>query len=214
MQIPGYRAEQIFRSYLAQDERILWAEQPDPNKIFSLIDIYYIPIGIFIGLFMTVWEGLAFYALLVTFLETGEIIHPLIIIFPLVGFPFFLFGLYFMFGRFFYKRWRRKRTFFAVTNKRVLVLSKLRHYNLQELQHNSIAEINLTAKSNGTGKLEIFSNDAEHRSALPGFLYDLPRNLGTDFSFSGIAGQITFYDIKDPHKVYNLIQEAKNRPNL
>jgi hypothetical protein len=45
------------------------------------------------------------------------------VIFPLWGVPFVLVGLYLMVGRFFARRWIRKRTLYAVTDQRVIAIA-------------------------------------------------------------------------------------------
>ncbi len=78
--------------------------------IFSKADLYLVPFSLFWGGFAIFWE---------IGVTTSSGAAP---IGGLFGIPFVLIGLYLIVGRFFYKRWDRKRTTYAVTDTRALAI--------------------------------------------------------------------------------------------
>jgi hypothetical protein len=144
-----------FQNSLMKDEHILWAGQPDPNVLFSSSDVFLIPFSILWGGFAIFWEAMVLWALI------RSEFSPIVIVFPLFGIPFVLIGLYFMFGRFFFKKRNKRSTYYAVTNKRILILND-RKNTLQELNIDSIPGINSTVKSNGTGTITFNSASLPH----------------------------------------------------
>jgi hypothetical protein len=106
-EIPTDPAVQI-SPYLAPGERLLWAGRPDPGVRFAPVDALLVPFSVMWGGFAIFWEA-------AVLTEGGP---PF---FVLWGVPFVLVGLYFVFGRFVYKRWRKRRTAYGITNTRAIV---------------------------------------------------------------------------------------------
>ena len=101
---------------LLSGESLLWAGKPDPGVIFHSDDWYAIPFSLFWGGFAIFWEAgvLGYWGKsprggASTFMA-------------LWGIPFILIGQYLIWGRFLHDAWLKRRTFYAVTNRRVLVL--------------------------------------------------------------------------------------------
>ena len=69
------------------------------------------------------------------------------------GIPFVLIGLYFVFGRFFYEAFQRGRTYYAVTNRRVVIVTQAFSSNIRTLGLEGLTDINLSVKTNGRGTL-------------------------------------------------------------
>ena len=97
---------------LRPGERLLWQGSPDPSVLFTRQDAYLVPFTLLWAGFACTWE--------VSALSSGD---PL---FALFGDPFMLLGAYMVAGRFFVKRWRKRRTLYAVTTARALVLTGAR----------------------------------------------------------------------------------------
>ncbi len=95
--------------YLRPDEHVLWVGRPDPTVWFCPLDGFLIP-------FSLLWCGFAL------FWEATVLAEDATVIFKLWGLPFVALGLYLIFGRFAYKRWRKERTLYAVTDQRGIVL--------------------------------------------------------------------------------------------
>ena len=188
--------EEIFKNDLLQGEKILWTSQPNPNINFSSGDIFMVPFSLLWGGFAFFWEAIALFA-------------PTPIFFKLFGLPFLLVGLYFILGRFIYKKIRKKKTFYAVTNKRVLTLSNLFSKRIEAAYINVIPTMNKSIRKDGFGTI-VFGN-----SNLLATLYG---NTGLDF-FAAYYGMNapTFYDIPEANNVYDLVNDLRNKaqtPNI
>jgi hypothetical protein len=123
-------------------------------------------------------------------------------IFPLWGIPFVCIGLYMIFGRFFYKVWIKKRTTYAVTDKRILVVTEGFRRQVQAQFLNQVPTINKSISSNGVGSL-IFGN-----LSFGGMMY---ANSGMGFWGTRMnMGVLGFYDIHDAEGVYQLINKLRN----
>lgn len=101
-------ARQDLGAHLRTSERLLWQGRPDPGKTFSASDVLLVPFSVMWGGFAITWE-------------LGVLLSGAPLLFVLWGTPFVAMGLYFMFGRFIYKRRRKLRTEYFVTTERALV---------------------------------------------------------------------------------------------
>ncbi len=182
--------EEMFSGELLNGETISWVGQPETSVLFTGSDIFLVP-------FSVLWGGFAI------FWEFGATAAGAPFFFSLFGVPFVLVGLYFIFGRFIYKHYRKKNTFYAVTNKRVLCLTKLFRHSIREAFINSISSINKTVKSNGVGSIKFGEGS---------WIASMYGNSGMEF-FGSFYGQdaLAFYDIKDVNNVYSLINDLRNK---
>lgn len=131
---------ELFKDGLLRDEEILWYGQPDRSVIFSGSDLFLVPFSILWGGFAIFWEFTA--------IKMGA---PFF--FRLFGIPFVIIGFYFIFGRFIYRGIKKKHTYYAVTNQRVLILTSLSNKNLQAEFINQIPCINKSVRSDGKGTI-------------------------------------------------------------
>jgi len=178
---------EVFQNDLLKNERILWAGQPDPKALFTTGDIFWVPFSILWGGFF-IFFGIAGW-------RTGWFF----IIFSL---PFFLIGLYAIFGRFLYKIWKKKRTYYAVTDRRVLILTALFSRSLQAVYIDTIPSIHKSVRF-GRGTIT-FGNRS--------FWSSMYANTGMGFFGWGYGKEVpTFYDIKDVDKVFDLVNELRNK---
>lgn len=181
-----------FQEDLFKDERVLWTGQPETSVHLTRADVFLIPFSLLWGGFALFWE--------ISVIAWGA---PLI--FPFVGGLFVLMGLYMIFGRFIYKYWKKKKTYYAVTNKRILILTKLWGRNFQTTYINSIPAINKSIRSDGIGTIK-FGN--------PSFMASMYENTGmVFFGPPGIKDVPTFYDIKDANRVYEMANELREKIN-
>jgi len=189
----------IFQEELLKDEEILWMGQPNPNINFTSMDWFLIPFSIMWGGFAIFWELSALGMLFVN--SSNETNIP--IVFPLFGIPFVIMGLYFIFGRFIYKKWKKRRTYYAITNKRVLIITNTNNKKIMAEFIDNIPAINYSQKSNGIGNIR-FGNF--------NFMTDMYENTGMDF-FSGFSGKSSpaFFDIDNVKEVYTLVNEVRNK---
>lgn len=122
---------------LTTDEYVVWKGKPAKGSVFSKADILMIPFSLMWGGFAIFWE-----------LSVLAMDAPLL--FKLWGIPFVLVGLYLIFGRFIWQQYIRKRTFYAVTNKRVL---RLRGNRVDFVSCGRCSEMQTTMNKNGTGTI-------------------------------------------------------------
>jgi hypothetical protein len=108
--------EAALRGYLRPDERIRWTGQPAQGLRLAPRDAFLIP-------FSLVWVSVPVMAVLGLTLGTPTQADPA---FPLLFLAIFLLvGSYLLVGRFMIDAWARKRTIYAVTDQRVLLLRRL-----------------------------------------------------------------------------------------
>lgn len=180
--------------FLLPGERLLWAGRPDPGVWFTPGDLALIPLSILWCGFAVFWESLA---------VTGNGGAFFII----WGVPFIAAGLYFVVGRFFYKRYRKGRTIYGITPGRAIVLTGGR----------------CTADSPPSGQpvRVTRSRDGRHASVTVGTALParspfgrrpLPTwalNSGLDFAARGGA-PLGFYDVADPGAMLAALGEARS----
>ena len=105
---------------LIQGENILWAGKPSSSVVFHGEDLFLIPFSLLWGGFALFWEAGAAGLWGAGSQQGGQWVF---------GIPFFVIGQYLIWGRFFYVAWKKKRTHYAITTQRVLVVQNTwRHW--------------------------------------------------------------------------------------
>lgn len=179
---------ELFQPELVSGEKIMWTGQPHP-KIFSRGDILFIPASL-------LWGGIASLFGSLFFLTFSPI-------FIVIGAFFVFAALYFVFGRFIYKIWKQKRTYYAVTDKRILIITRGWKKNVQTVFIDTVPAVNKSIGSSGRGSLR-FGNTS--------FWASLSENTGLDFMATGYGTQAPqFYNIDDAQRVYDIIVELRQR---
>jgi hypothetical protein len=180
--------ENVFEDELVKDEKILWTGQPNPRKIFSKADIFFVPFSIMWGGFALFWEG-------------GVLFSGAPAFFALWGIPFVLIGLYITFGRFIYKSYKKTKTYYALTNKRVISVFNKQNKVFKSEFIDRLTSINKGENSLGEGSIRF--------GKVP-FGYGMYENTGMDFFMmnSGYSG-VTFYDIEEVDIVYRLVNDLR-----
>ena len=192
-----YRTEEVFRGELLRDDRILWSGQPEANVLLGPADAGLIPFGL-------LWLASTSFILLTTLGIIGDGPKggrgaPLIFV-VVPGF-FVAIGLHMVFGRFVCKYWKKKNTYYAVTNQRVLVLTKLLGTRLQAAFIHDITNIDKSVRRSGIGTPRLGSAGAR---------FSPHANTGMDLFGSGSAQEApAFYDIREPDRVYDTVAELK-----
>jgi hypothetical protein len=127
------------QSELGTNEKLLWAGQPRRGIVFRGADLFLIPFSLFWGSFSIFWE--------VSVLSAG------ISFFALFGIPFVLIGLYMIFGRFFVDASTRAKTYYGVTNERIIIISGLFSRKVKSLNLRTLSDVSMDQKQNGTGTI-------------------------------------------------------------
>ena len=133
-------ADSVIQSELQPDERLLWSGQPIRGVRLSAADAFLIPFSILWGGFAIFWESVV--------IAQGR---PLF--FALWGIPFVVIGLYLMFGRFWFDAAQRARTFYALTDRRIIIVSGVFSHSTRSLNLRTLSDITLTKKQNGSGTI-------------------------------------------------------------
>jgi hypothetical protein len=180
--------ENPFTYELANGEQLLWTGRPNPWKIFTREDFFIIP-------FTLVWGGFVVALNAAIWTVNGPLVGKI------AGFPFLVAGLYMMVGRFFYKVWRKRRLYYAVTDQRVMILLKGIRYDLRSFSIGMIPYLHKYVEMNGYGKV-VFGGPAP----LNRWQQQQLDNPNSSFEWAGFALD-GFYDIPDAHEVYALMKE-------
>ncbi len=187
----------LFQPDLLQGESIQWSGQPDPSINLSKGDVFLIPFSLFFLGFSVFWlEGVVSATS-----ANPEKMGGAIIFFYLVGSVFAIFGFYLAFGRFIYKKWKKSKTYYALTNKRALILTLTFGRKLDGAFLDRLVAINKSVRSGGSGTL-YFGN--------PSWMTTAYGNSGMDFFTGFYSGDVpSFYDIHDADSVYDLANRLR-----
>jgi len=190
-----------FARELVSGERLVWRGQPDPSVLFTPADLFLVPFSLLWGGFAIFWETSV---LGMWGSSAGGGGPP--VFFALWGVPFVLMGLYFIAGRFVYKAWRKRRTFYAVTDRRVLILTRLWRTSLQSLYLDQLPGLEKSVRGDGSGSITFGS---------PSFWAGAYANSGMElFGQSRGAVAPAFHDVPNVERVYRLIRDLREgRPN-
>lgn len=165
---------------LFADEKVLWRGAPEPGIHLHKEELLIIPFSI-------LWSGFAF------FWELSVLAKNAPLLFQLWGIPFVLAGLYMLIGRFFASAWQARRTSYAVTDRRILMVSRSRH---NEIPLNRISHLELQRHRGGLGSILLETGRVNFR---------LQNRFTPDY-----LGSIR--SIRDSEQVYRLISESINSP--
>lgn len=181
---------------LFSGERIYWAAMPNPRIIFHSDDWSVIPFSLMWTGFFVFWEGQA-----LGFWRDNAKPYAPSTFEILWGVPFLLFGQYMVWGRFFGDAWIKRRTYYAVTNRRVLILQEGWKRKTQFSFLESIPEISSEGGDVGTlwlgTKLPILGSRGSAKRSISRF--DIRDAVPT------------LADIDDVEAVHHLILELREK---
>ncbi len=189
--------EDVIRPHLNDGERLVWCGKPLAGMKLRLYDAFMIPFSILWCGFAVFWEMMV---LGMVFFNANE--QPpetfVAVVFPLFGLPFVIIGLYMLFGRFMVDARQRKRTYYAITDSRVLIVSGLFSRKLKSLNLRTLSDISMSEKSDGSGYITFgptYPFMAFLGGAAWGSMYALP----------------SFDLLPDVAKVYRIICDAQKK---
>lgn len=170
---------------LQRDEKIHWAGSSENPPLFILQDILLVPFSIFWAGFSLYWEA----SVLSTHAD---------IFLALAGIPFILMGLYLTFGRFVVRDMLLRSTFYAVTNRRVVVVTLWPKKRVQSLPLD-VLRVSLTLKKNGVGDL-IFGDSINAQ---------LMRAKMPELNILGTTECLSFFRIRNANELFFLISKLQ-----
>lgn len=174
--------DQALRSQLHEGEELLWSGAPEPGLHLQPGDGVRIP-------FSLAWCGFAL------FWEFSVVTSGAPFLFPVFGAFFVAAGLYFVFGRYIHAAWLAAGTRYAVTSRRVLILTRK---GVRSLYISKLPCVERREKRNGLGT--IFFQNPE---------------LATQFHYKTrfeMLPQIdAFVNIRDCERVCRLIESLMAR---
>jgi hypothetical protein len=100
-------------------ESVYWAAMPNPSVIFHSDDWAAVPFSLLWGGFAIFWEAGA-----LGYWGNGSRGGGPSLFMVIWGVPFVLIGQYMIWGRFLYDAWLKRRTYYAITNKRLLIVQE------------------------------------------------------------------------------------------
>lgn len=173
---------------LDRGERVVWSGRPRQGLMLRGIDAFAIP-------FALLWTSIPLVGALSTLRGPKGNYFALI---PTL--PFILIGLYILVGRFFIDAAQRRRTFYALTNERILIVSGMWTRNVRSLSLGSLGQIDVSARASGDGTIK-FGSSAFGSFSLAGW--------------PGTKGYLPpmFEMIPDAAAVAKLIRDAQRAAN-
>jgi hypothetical protein len=108
----------LFASELAPGERVEWTGRPNPSVIFHAEDWVLVPFTLLIAGFTVLWTLAAAGVLKGTKLTSGHP-HPLVWVYAVAC---LIAGQFFLWGRFIVAYRQKLRTYYALTDKRAMVV--------------------------------------------------------------------------------------------
>lgn len=136
----------VVQKELTAGEHLMWSGRPKNGIVFRAKDVYMVPFSI-------LWCGFAIHWTF-SVMSSGA---PLS--FWIFGFVFVCVGLYFVFGRFIYDMIIRSRTYYGLTNQRVLIITGTN--KIKSIDLKGIAEINIAEKKDKSGTITFGSTQVE-----------------------------------------------------
>ena len=175
----------VISQRLTTGEQVIWSGKPAGGLFFRAQDIFVVP-------FTLIWLIFA------VGMSAGAASFLGASVFSLLFVGFFLgIGLFMLIGRFLLDMWLRRRTHYALTDRRILILRTGPFPRATSIGLNAIPEAQLRLLSGGRGTI---------RFGQP------PSGAGNTGSMvPALDATPEFLDIHDASKVYDLVQETAGR---
>jgi hypothetical protein len=174
--------------YLRGGEQLLWAGRPDPRVWLTSADIFLIPFSILWSTFAVFWE--------VGATSRGGGVFP-----SVLGIPLVVAGLYFVFGRFVYKQYRKRRTVYGITSQRAIALVLPGTVVDAPLAHEAVA----IRRSRDARHASVFIGPAQRIRPGADWFY---ANTGLE-AMGRSAVPFAFYDVADPEIMLSALDQAR-----
>jgi hypothetical protein len=136
-----------FSSELQPEETIQWSGQPNVSIIFHREDWLAIP-------FSLMWGGFSIFWMIAVSIGQNKPDHSFGFFGIIWGTPFVVVGQYLIWGRFIHQRWKKKRTYYALTNRRALIVEYgFRNRTSSSAFFDSIPTVDKRVRHDGIGSI-------------------------------------------------------------
>jgi hypothetical protein len=156
---------------LLPGEKIVWSGRPTQGLLLTGQDWLLIPFSLLWGGFAVFWETSVL----------AQTQAPLMM--KLWGIPFVLAGLFFIAGRFLLDAWVRRRTRYAVTNRRILIARSGIFGKFIALSLERLPDASLSQRTNGSGTIRFGQQASRWGSSFSGWIPSLdptPQFIGVE----------------------------------
>jgi hypothetical protein len=185
----------LVKEELLPKEQLLWLGQPDTGTNFSQADILVAPLSVLLAVMAFFWA-----ASVLGVGALGDHTKPVSVPLGIFAVLVALLSFYLMVGRFLYKTWKKGRTYYAVTTKRVLVVTDGRR---KSVRGQDLAQLSFIEKQQGAGK---------RGSLIFGSLpFGLAYYANSGLEIFGAGGTVAFFDLLDVEGVHQMIQKRKEK---
>lgn len=179
--------KRVLDTQLAPGEILLWSGEPRKGLFLRPSDLYVIP-------FSLLWGGFAI------FWNFGVWSSNAPMFFRIWGIPFLVVGLYIIVGRFFVDAWQRSKTYYGVTNERIIIVSGVFSKNVKSLNLKTLTDISISERNDFSGTVTFGPSDQAS-------------SWSANFPFStGRRNEIVypaFDSIPDAKRVYDIVRNAQ-----
>jgi hypothetical protein len=196
------RVREQVQTYLRPAEELLWCGRPDPAVLFGPGEAFMIPFSI-------LWLAFAI------FWESGVIGSRAGLFFAIWGIPFIAVGSYAVLGRFIYKRISKKRTVYAITRNRAIIIAG------QVFSDMPFGYVPVTVRRSGDGNHAsvTFGDLSARPDREPNVLGRRPRTRAYYANAYGNTGMelltrraylpFAFYDVAEPAAMLAALSQAQ-----
>ncbi len=190
---------------LASGENVIWSGQPDARVVFHREDIYLIPFSLLWGGFTLFWEATAAGVWGPAASRAGATSFGAPLFMLLWGIPFVLIGQFLIWGRFLYAAWKKKQIFYAVTNRRIIVVLDGRNRRVTSTYIDTLPALIKEGASGRPGTLKFAAPDPMTSPMMS------RRNGFQAWDPFAIGSTPVFRDIVDVDAVYRLVSDLREK---
>ncbi|MBQ7377271.1 MAG: helix-turn-helix transcriptional regulator [Clostridia bacterium] len=175
-----------FAEDLSDGERLLWHGQPNKNRLFTSADAVNIPVSLFFLAFSVWWTYLAI-------LANAWLLC--------VSIPLFLVALHLLLFRFLVKRYVKGRTYYALTDARILLIYDGKDQRqIRSIPYSEVRDVRMTlAGQGGSLYFDVYGYVAVSRAAS--------QRIDNTGLTTGVGDANAFFDLADPKSVLQTVQE-------
>lgn len=176
---------------LQPTERLIWAGRPAARPRLRKIDILLIPVSVlWLGMLVQLNDMVAPMAFI--FLVTGNAISPFVLVFAVI---FNLIGIWITIGRFIHEWLRLRYTLYAISDSRIVILSRFLGRAARSIPIHGISSVVLREGSGARGTVAIWSENRVVRVIFWLLLFKYWINRPITPSLEGVAHANALYGL-------------------